>query len=47
MQTPRSMKQVVRIRARILRLRRKNTWPANQLADTIESKLLIRLSWTR
>jgi hypothetical protein len=44
---PKSMKQVVRIRTRILRLRRKNTWAANQIADAIEHKLLSRLSWTR
>lgn len=42
-----TMVHVVRVRSRILRLRRRNTWPARRLADRIEADLLSRMSWTR
>ena len=41
------MAHVVRVRARVIRLRRRNTWPARKLADRIEADLLSRMSWTR
>ena len=39
------MRHAVRIRARVLRLRRKNTWAAHRIADKIEGDLLLEMGW--
>ena len=42
-----TMWRVVQIRTRILRLRKRQTFKHNLIADALEKKLLSRMSWTR
>jgi hypothetical protein len=42
-----TMRQAVRIRCRVARLRRMNTWDAQRLADIIEGRLLSKMGWSR
>ena len=41
------MRQAVRIRCLVIRLRRRPTWEAQRLADAVEAKLLSQMGWTR
>ncbi len=41
------MRHAVRVRARVLRLRRVDTWQARRIADAVEAKLLSQMGWTR
>ena len=42
-----TMRQAVRIRCLVIRLRRRPTWEAQRLADAVEAKLLREMGWTR
>ena len=42
---PMTMKHAVRVRSRVLRLRRLNTWAARRIADQIEGDLLRAMGW--
>ena len=42
-----TMRQAVRIRCLVIRLRRRQTWEAQRLADLVEAKLLSQMGWTR
>ena len=42
-----TMRQAVRVRCLVIRLRRRPQWAAQRLADRLEARLLAEMNWTK